>query len=124
MPSSTVIGDRRQLTILFSNLLANAVFYSHEGGRVEVSSVIDGNEVCVRVEDHGIGIAPEALPRIFDEYFRTKEGSRFNKRSTGLGLSIVSKIVHNLHLRIKVASEQGKGTMFEVIIPGQQNSVG
>ena len=54
---------------------------------------------------------------IYDEYFRTKEGARFNKYSTGLGLSIVKEIAEELNLRIRVDSVLGEGTTFEVFVP-------
>ena len=117
VPSTIVVGSMKQLTILFSNLVANAVFYSHEGERVEVSAKEDADEVHISVSDYGIGIKDEALPHIFDEYFRTKEAVRFNKLSTGLGLAIVKEIARNLGLRMRVTSEQGAGTTFEVTIP-------
>ena len=120
---ATVLGNMEELIILFSNLVANAIFYSHEGGRVEVSARQDADDVHVSVSDHGIGIRDEALPHIFDEYFRTEEAARFNKLSTGLGLAIVKETVRNLGLRIKVASELGKGTTFEVRVPKRKEPV-
>jgi len=113
----TVLSNRKQLIILFSNIVANAVFYSHENSRVSITVQEDANEGHVRISDQGIGISPEALPHIFEWYYRSKEGAQFNKLSTGLGLAIVGKIADNLKLRIKVDSEQNKGTVFTVSIP-------
>jgi signal transduction histidine kinase len=84
---------------------------------VEISAREEADEVRVLVADHGIGIREEVLPRIFDEFFRTKEGARFNRMSTGLGLAIVKEIARRYGLRIRVTSELGKGTTFEVAIP-------
>ena len=120
---TTVLGNMEELIVLFSNLVANAIFYSHEGGRVEVSARQDAEEVHVSVSDHGIGIRDEVLPHIFDEYFRTEEAARFNKLSTGLGLAIVKETARNLGLRIRVASELGKGTTFEVNVPKKKEPV-
>lgn len=116
-PSVAALGTMKDFVILFSNLLANAIFYSHEHGKVDVAVRESANEIAVRVADHGIGIDEESLPHIFDEYFRTKEGAQFNKLSTGLGLSLVREIAASLRLRLIVTSEQGKGTTFEVFIP-------
>jgi len=117
VPSIVVHGNVEQLTVLFTNLVSNAVLYSNEGGLVEISAREEKDEVRVLVTDHGIGIRDEALPHIFDEFYRTKEGARFNRMSTGLGLAIVKEIARHFGLRITVSSEQEKGTTFEVAIP-------
>jgi signal transduction histidine kinase len=114
IPSLLVQGNMEPLGILFSNLVANAIFYSYEGGTVDVSTKQTGDRIVVSVVDRGIGIREDAIPHIFDEYYRTKEASKFNKMSTGLGLSMVKEIARNLGLGVSVTSEQGKGTTFEV----------
>jgi len=121
VPNQKVIGDREQFAILFSNLVANAISYSHEGGSVEVDTEYDAGNIHVRVRDHGIGIREDALPHIFDEYFRTNEAAKFNRLSTGLGLAIVKVIAQNFALGIRVNSELGKGTEFEVIMKTETN---
>ena len=112
-------GNTRQLRILFLNLLSNAILYSHEGGTVTIS-VKEGKQAAVRIVDHGIGISEKALPRIFEDFFRTKEAADFNPMSTGLGLAIVRQVARNLRLTIIVNSEEGKGTTFDVLIPTDQ----
>jgi signal transduction histidine kinase len=114
VPSVLVQGNMEPLGILFSNLVANAIFYSYEGGTVDVSTKQTGKRIVVSVVDHGIGIREDAIPHIFDEYYRTKEASKFNKMSTGLGLSMVKEITRHLGLGVSVTSEQGKGTTFVV----------
>lgn len=116
-PPAELRSDKKQLAILFGNLVANAVLYSHDGGRVEVTVSRRGGEVCVSVSDNGIGIREDVLPHIFEEYFRANEAARFNKLSTGLGLAIVKRIAQNLGLKITVSSEFEKGTTFEIRIP-------
>lgn len=111
-----VRSSARQLRILFSNLVANAVSYSPAGSTVEVTAAF-GKDVRVRVADHGIGISEKALPHIFDDYYRSKEAALFNPESTGLGLAIVRQVVQNLGLSITVESEPSKGSSFEVVIP-------
>jgi len=117
VPTVSVRGDQRQFSILFGNLLSNAVAYSHEGGQVEVAGEEKGNRVRVSVTDHGIGMSEQTLPRIFDEYFRTREAMKFNSLSTGLGLAIVKKVVDDFGLTLRVTSEEGKGTSFDVSMP-------
>ena len=120
VPSLSVQGSRKNLMILFSNLISNAVNYSHEGGTVEVAAREYPDHIVMEVSDHGIGIREDALPHIFDEYYRTKEASIFNKMSTGLGLAIVKEIARNSGLGIRVSSTQGEGTTFEVVFPSRK----
>ncbi len=117
VPSTSALGNKEDLRILFSNLVTNAIVYSNEGGRVKISTKQVEDEVLLSVSDYGIGIRDDALPHIFEEYYRTKEASKFNKMSTGLGLSIVKEIVRNLGLRMRVTSKEEEGTTFEVAIP-------
>ncbi len=117
IPTVQVLGNMKQLKILFSNIMENAILYSYEGGSVKVSAKQDGGEVRISVSDQGIGIRVDALSRIFDDYFRTKEAARFNRMSTGIGLAIVKEIAQKFGFRINITSEREKGTIFEVIIP-------
>lgn len=116
-----VSGDARQMLILFSNLVANAVIYSQPGKTVEIETVREPGRMIVRVIDHGIGIRAESLSQIFDEHYRTQEGARFNKLSTGFGLAIVRQVANNLGFTIRVTSELDNGSTFEVIMPLAQD---
>jgi signal transduction histidine kinase len=117
VPSFTLNGNRDNLKTLFSNLVANAISYSYEGGKVRVWGEDRGNEARVVIADRGIGIRDEVLPHIFEEYFRSREATRINRMSTGLGLSIVKEIARKWGMRVRVTSEPGNGSTFEVIIP-------
>ncbi len=117
LPSAPLLSNKNKLIILFNNLIANAIFYSYEGGTVNIYSEKNNNTFCVYIKDHGIGIREDALPKIFNDYYRTKEAVRFNKMSTGIGLAIVREIANNLKLSITVSSEIEKGTTFKVIFP-------
>lgn len=108
---------RRAFFILASNIVANAVFYSHDRGGIEVTITEDEEEALFVVSDQGIGIKEESLPYIFDEYYRTQEAARFNRLSTGLGLAIVKQAAIELGLKLQVDSEFSKGTTFTVRIP-------
>ena len=116
--SATVHGVGDHLRMLIANLLANAVIYSKNDGQVHVTCQAepDGGALLT-VEDRGIGIAPEKLPRIFDEYYRTDEAVRHNKESSGLGLAIVRHVAQMHRLRLRVESEPGVGTRFTVRFP-------
>lgn len=121
LPPLWVPGSPEHLGVLFTNLLSNAVRYSREGGSVEVEGKVDSEGVHVLVVDHGIGIREDALPHIFEDFYRTKEAARFNRMSSGMGLAIVREIVGQFALRIRVTSEDGTGTTFEVVFPEQKS---
>jgi signal transduction histidine kinase len=116
-PARTV-GVEDHLKMLFTNLLSNAVSYSYDAGRVRVGcSPTGGNGPAVTIEDEGIGIAPEKLPRIFDEYYRTDEAAQHNKESTGLGLAIVKSVAGKHGIRVRVDSGMGAGTRLTLRFP-------
>ncbi len=104
--------------MLFSNLLSNAILYSHEGGAVKVRCEPrkDGGAQVI-IEDNGIGIEADKLPRIFEEYYRTDRAAQFNRSSSGLGLAIVRHIALTHGVRIRVESEPDRGTTFILDFP-------
>ncbi len=115
-----VYSSPEHLKTLVANLVSNAIFYSHDKGTVSITiSAGDDRAVTVAIADQGIGIREDALPHIFEEYYRTREASRHNEMSTGLGLAIVKRIADNLDITIRVHSQEGHGTTFEVVIPRQ-----
>jgi len=105
-----IFGIKDHIKMLLSNIVLNAIYYSHPQSNINITTKIKGNQVLLTVEDQGIGIHPEKLPKIFEEHYRTEEAIQHNPESTGLGLSIVKHIanMHNIHLSIE--SEVGKGT--------------
>ena len=117
VPAASAHGSVEQFSMLFSNLIANAISYSREGGEVRVSGQDEGTATRISIQDDGIGIRHDALPEIFNEYFRTKEASKFNRQSTGLGLAIVKIIAQKMHLELTVQTELNKGTLFIVTVP-------
>ena len=114
----SVFSDPRQLKILFMNLVANAITYSTEGGTVEVI-LRNGKHVVAEVRDHGIGIREDALPHVFEDFYRSKEAAAFNPKSTGLGLATVRQVAENLGISIEIESEEGVGTTFRLLIPSR-----
>ncbi len=113
-----VYSSPEHLTTLIGNLVSNAIFYSHDGGTVGITIAVgEDRSTTVVIADQGIGIREDALPNIFDEYYRTREASQHNELSTGLGLAIVKRIADNLDITIRVRSQIGHGTTFEVVIP-------
>jgi len=106
------------MKMLFSNVISNAILYSHHNSQVTVdcrSRPNAGPMACV--EDHGIGILPDKIDKIFEEYYRTDEAVSHNKNSNGLGLAIVKHVAQIHKLSIHVASEPNVGTRFEILFP-------
>jgi PAS domain S-box-containing protein len=107
------------LASLLDNLVSNAVRYSTEGGTITLSSRTGDGVVAFSVADTGIGLSPEEIPRIFDEFY-TADTSRHHRDSSGLGLAIVKRIVHLYGGNIHVESPgKGLGSTFTVTLPEQ-----
>lgn len=109
-------GDEIWLGRAFQNLVGNAVNFSKPGGVVEVILTDDGERAAVAVTDHGMGIAPEEIDKVFERYYRTAK-ERTSRRSSGLGLSIAQGVIQRHGGTIGVSSELGKGTTFTVTLP-------
>ena len=109
-------GDEIWLGRAFQNLVGNAVNFSKPGGVVEVILTDDGERATVAVTDHGMGIAPEEIDKVFERYYRTAK-ERTSRRSSGLGLSIAQGVIQRHGGTIGVSSELGKGTTFTVTLP-------
>ncbi|KAB2664438.1 MAG: HAMP domain-containing protein [Verrucomicrobia bacterium] len=116
---ATCVGDPGQLGQVLANLLANAIDYNRDGGgiRVTVGPGGDGG-VAVEVADTGIGVGPEALPHLFERFYRADPSRTGSKGRAGLGLAIVKTIVEAHGGTIEVASEPGKGTKFTLRLRG------
>jgi signal transduction histidine kinase len=96
----------------FLNLALNAIQAMPHGGTLRVGcDVVSGRRVAVSFADNGVGIAPEHLQRIFDLYFTTKE------KGSGIGLSMVYRIVQMHDGEIEVQSTPGAGTTFRILLP-------
>jgi len=112
-----VFADRDKMEQVFQNVLSNAIKYTSEGGRIFVKGEKAGNQVCVSVEDTGIGIPKEDLPRIFERFYRVDKTRSRELGGTGLGLSIAREIVLAHDGDIEVQSEPGKGTVVIIKLP-------
>jgi two-component system, OmpR family, phosphate regulon sensor histidine kinase PhoR len=110
-------ADRKDMQRLFTNLIDNAIKYNVAGGSVRVTGAVQGGFLRVQVRDTGVGIRPEDLPRIYDEFFRAEDPRTREVRGTGLGLAITRKIVESHQGRIEVESKPGAGTTFTVFLP-------
>jgi signal transduction histidine kinase len=116
-PLPLVDGDADRLFQVISNLLNNAVKYSPDGGEVLVTTSHGDGEVRISVKDHGVGIAPEDLPRLFQRYERIDSNSGHKISGTGLGLVIARQIVEMHGGRIWAGGNEGGGSEFAFAIP-------
>jgi two-component system sensor histidine kinase CiaH len=112
-PPITFIGDKDRIHQLIVILLDNAMKYTDEDGEITLSCYETKNHIGITVEDNGIGIKEEDIPRIFDRFYQVDK-SRTKSESLGLGLSIASWIVEKHGGKIKVQSKLREGTRFEV----------
>lgn len=102
---------------IFTNLVDNAVKYTPEGGAVSVTALRVGDQARVTVADTGIGIPPDALPHLFEEFYRAPNARAMKAVGTGLGLAIVKGLVERYRGQIAVESTVGQGTTFTVTLP-------
>ena len=112
-----VWGTEEGLDRIFVNLVGNAVKYTPPGGNVVVALSRVGDEIEVQVTDTGIGIPKEALPHLFEEFYRAPNARALNEVGTGLGLTIVKDLVDKYGGRIEVKSQIGQGSAFTVTFP-------
>ncbi len=112
-----VLADPKNIEEVFNNLISNAINYSPEGGRMTVTASGFGEYLEIKVEDTGVGIPPEELPKIFDKFYRVKHPKTREVMGTGLGLAIVKGIIEAHHGDIEVKSVVDKGTTFRILLP-------
>ncbi|MBN2613178.1 MAG: PAS domain S-box protein [Bacteroidales bacterium] len=113
---SLVKTDKHKLDGILSNLLSNALKFTHEGG-IEFGNYIKGDELVFYVKDTGIGIPPERLNSIFDRFVQAEQGLTRQYEGSGLGLSIAKAYIEIMKGRIWVESEINKGSTFYFSIP-------
>lgn len=109
-------ADHDKLKQVVMNLLSNAIKYNSNGGWVKLEADHHPDEIVLRIRDNGIGIPAEAIPHLFEKFYRVR-GSADQVVGTGLGLSICRQIIQGHGGRIEVQSEPGTGTTFLVFIP-------
>ncbi len=112
-----VEGDRTRLQQVIVNLIDNAIKYTQQGGKVEISVGGEGNTAVLEVSDNGPGIPSHALPHVFERFYRTDKARSRASGGAGLGLSIVKAICAAHNAEVKVSSEEGRGSRFRVELP-------
>jgi PAS domain S-box-containing protein len=113
-----VLGDAARLIQLVSNLIDNAVKYTPPKGTIRISMRSEDAHVLIQVDDTGVGIAPELLPRIFDLFVQGEQNRTGSEGGLGIGLSLVKSLVQLHHGQVSVKSDgPGRGTEFSVRLP-------
>jgi len=112
-----ILGNKDHLERMVANLVSNAIRYTLDNGSVNIKILSDNNQVVLSVADTGIGIPEDALPNIFNDFFRAKNARKVSSSGTGLGLSIIKTIVERHGGIITVQSTEGEGTVFTVKLP-------
>jgi two-component system phosphate regulon sensor histidine kinase PhoR len=107
-------ADEEAISQILDNLVDNALKYTMEGGRIWVRYRGEDGQVCLEVEDTGIGIPEQDLPRIFERFYRVDKARSRELGGTGLGLSIVKHLVQAMEGTVQATSRVGTGTKFEV----------
>ncbi|HEY3474406.1 MAG TPA: HAMP domain-containing sensor histidine kinase, partial [Anaerolineales bacterium] len=111
-----VSGDPKSLERTLMALVDNAIKFSPQGGDVIINLSSDEETVRVAVEDHGIGIAKESLPRIFDRFYHLDKSGDDLFSGIGLGLAITRQVIEQHHGRLDVESTPGKGSIFTLTL--------
>jgi two-component system, OmpR family, phosphate regulon sensor histidine kinase PhoR len=112
-----VFGDRNLIEQVLINLLSNAIKYSPKGAWARVAMAQLNGSVAITVQDNGLGIPKESIPRLFEKFYRVRCDDRKDIIGTGLGLSLVKQIIDLHQGTIRVESEHGEGSTFIFTIP-------
>jgi signal transduction histidine kinase len=126
LPDLVAYADPRLLARVLDNVLANAVFYNREGGRVEISATANDSSaaeafetVVLTVTDTGSGIPPVEFERVFDRFYRLDQSRGPSTGGRGLGLAICRDVLTVLRGSIRIASSSREGSTFEIRLPGR-----
>jgi two-component system phosphate regulon sensor histidine kinase PhoR len=111
------LADRRALEQVLQNLLDNAAKYTEPGGRIDVRALRDGARVRIEVADTGIGIPERDRARVFERFYRVDKARSRDLGGTGLGLAIVKHLAQAMDGEVFLASREGEGTTFTVVLP-------
>lgn len=118
-----IMADPDDMEIVFNNLISNAVKYNKEGGKAEITIDASDSEAILIFSDTGIGITKSDTENLFTEFVRIKNEKTRNISGSGLGLSIVKKVVELYHGTIKVESTPDVGTVFTIRLPKKRVAV-
>ena len=109
-----VKGDRDKLTVLFKNILDNAIKYSFPNTEVLIQAKHNNGKIIISIKDQGIGIPTNEILRITERFYRSENAKKLKIEGTGIGLSIVKHIINQHQGDLKISSSEGKGSQFIV----------
>jgi signal transduction histidine kinase len=115
--TAPIVADRDRIEQVLENLVGNAIKYSPEAGRIEMSLRVNGANAIISVRDHGIGIAPGEVEKIFGLFYRSPDPRADHVGGLGLGLYISREIVSRHHGRLWAERNPDAGTTFHVTLP-------
>ena len=113
----TLQADRSKLIVAVQNLVANALKYTSDGGRISISVEVHDEELLLEVADTGIGIAPEDQMRIFEKFYRAADKRISGITGSGLGLALAREIVRLHGGDIEIESQLDQGSTFTITLP-------
>ncbi|MGK0290403.1 MAG: CheY-like chemotaxis protein/two-component sensor histidine kinase [bacterium] len=123
LPEDTKIkGSKNSLIRVFNNLLTNATKFTPEGGIINVSILESQKEILIEVDDNGVGIPHDLVPKIFDRFTRITNYGTAGERGTGLGLKITKEIIEQHNGVIKIIEKQEAGAKIHVLLPHAKNA--
>jgi two-component system phosphate regulon sensor histidine kinase PhoR len=117
VPAIVAWADEEAVDQILDNLVDNAVKYTPEGGCIRVRWFSEDSQVCLEVQDTGIGIPERDLPRVFERFYRVDKARSRELGGTGLGLSIVKHLAQVMHGSVRATSIVGRGSTFQVRLP-------
>jgi len=116
-----ICGNRDDIRTALVNLMTNALRYSSNNTAIRLSNIVNEDEICIMVEDQGIGIAEEHIPRLTERFYRVDPGRSREQGGTGLGLAIVKHILDRHHARLEIdsnrANSEYNGSIFRCYFP-------
>lgn len=116
-PQILVKADRQKISQVLLNLVSNAIHYANrQAAKITVTTTISENKVLIEIQDNGMGIKPELLPRIFERFYRVESSRNRKDGGSGLGLAIVKHILEAHGENISVESEYLEGTKFSFLL--------
>jgi two-component system phosphate regulon sensor histidine kinase PhoR len=117
---ATLVGNEHELRSAFTNLVSNAIRYTPPGGRISLLWRRRDGAGVFSVEDSGIGVAAEHIPRLTERFYRVDRSRSRETGGTGLGLAIVKHVLTHHQATLEIESEPGRGSRFSAVFPAKR----